>query len=56
MLNPNIEFKKIKLDLPPKNNLIPTNFDILNQKPEYSESPKMLVSNKNYDLWYKKDD
>jgi secreted Zn-dependent insulinase-like peptidase len=56
MTNPNIEFKKSKLDLPPKNNLIPTNFDILNENPEYSETPKLLVSNKNYDLWYKKDD
>jgi secreted Zn-dependent insulinase-like peptidase len=56
MNNPNIQFKKSKLDLPPKNNLIPTNFDILNQNPELSQSPKLLVSNENYDLWYKKDD
>lgn len=29
IVNPNIQFKRKVLDLPPVNNLIPTNFDIL---------------------------
>lgn len=28
-----------QLDLPPKNSLIPTNFDLLDQKPDFSDEP-----------------
>ena len=36
ILNPKIEFKKKVLDLPPVNNLIPTNFDIMPKNEDYS--------------------
>ena len=36
ILNPKIEFKKKVLDLPPVNDLIPTNFDIMPKNEDYS--------------------
>jgi secreted Zn-dependent insulinase-like peptidase len=42
--------------LPPKNNLIPTNFDLLEANEELCKVPVLLKSTDNYDLWYKKDD
>lgn len=54
--NPRIDLGKKKLGLPPVNNLIPKNFDILDKSPEHSESPKLLKQWPNADLWYKKDD
>ena len=45
-----------KLDLPPANNLIPKNFDILPKNEEQSALPKLIKSWNDTDLWYKKDD
>lgn len=56
MNKPNLKLDNLKLDLPPKNNLIPTNFDILEQNEELSKMPVLLESTDSYDLWYKKDD
>lgn len=42
MNNPNCEIKSKKLDLPPKNNLIPKNFDILPANETYSQKPVLL--------------
>ena len=42
--------------MPPSNTLIPTNFDLLSESPEYSLEPKLLEVTESYDLWYKKDD
>jgi hypothetical protein len=37
--SPNLDLGKKKLGLPPVNNLIPKNFDILEKNPEFSKSP-----------------
>lgn len=42
MTNPKTEIKSKSLDLPPKNSLVPTNFDILNLDSEKSEKPVLL--------------
>ena len=42
IVHPNIEFKRHRLALPPKNNLIPKNFDILPKNEIYSEKPVLL--------------
>jgi len=40
---PNVQFKKnIKIDLPPKNNLIAKNFDVLQKNEEFSCCPKLI--------------
>ena len=44
------------LDLPPANNLIPTNFDILPKNEEFSQKPQLIKQWEDTDLWYKKDD
>jgi len=56
MSSPNCEIKDKKLDLPPKNNLIPKNFDILPKSENYSQVPQLLKQWPDADLWYKKDD
>lgn len=56
MQKPNLKLEKLKLDIPPKNNLIPTNFDILEANEGLSKIPVLLKSTDSYDLWYKKDD
>lgn len=53
MTNPNAI---ANVDLPPKNILIPKNFDVLNKNPEYSQKPQLLKQTDSYDLWYQKDD
>ena len=47
---------KKKLGLPPANNLIPKNFDILEKNELYSVKPTLLKQWEDTDLWYKKDD
>ena len=42
--------------MPPKNNLIPTNFDLKEKNEEFSQSPNLIKSWSDADLWYKKDD
>ena len=57
MLSPKCEIKNKKLDLPNKNTLIPTNFDILPKDENKSAKPYLLKSWPNVaDLWYKQDD
>lgn len=56
MTNPNCEIKSKKLGLPPANNLIPKNFDILPKNEECSKKPILLKQWDDTDLWYKKDD
>ena len=56
IVNPSINDMKKQLDLPPKNNLIPTNFDILSRNERLSEQTKLLKQWDDTDLWYKKDD
>lgn len=55
-MHPNVEIKRKGLELPPKNNLIPKNFDILAKNKEYSSEPILLKQWDDTDLWYKKDD
>ena len=54
--NPSLKLQKKKLDLPPKNNLIPKNFDLLPENPKLAEKPTLLKQWPDTDLWYKKDD
>lgn len=54
--NPKCEIKQKKLDLPPVNNMIPTNFEVLDKDEKYSEKPQILKQWDDTDLWYKKDD
>lgn len=44
MKQPNVQFKNesIKIDLPPKNNLIAKNFDVLKNNKELSCCPKLI--------------
>ena len=56
MANPSLNTGSKKLDLPPSNTLIPTDFGILPKAPEMAQKPSLLKSNDAYDLWYKKDD
>ena len=46
-----------KLDLPPPNSLIPTNFEILPEDSDLSAAPKLIQQWEGIaDLWYRKDD
>merc|ERR1711976_1159495 len=56
MKNPNCEIKTKKLDLPPKNNLIPKNFGILAPNESYSKQPVLLKQYEDTHVWYHKDD
>ena len=56
MKNPQCPIGSKKLDLPPPNNLIPKNFEILAKNADQSEKPKLVKSWEETDLWYKKDD
>jgi len=56
MKNPRCEITSKKFDLPPQNNMIPKNFDILAENKELSEKPKLIFQDECTDLWYQKDD
>lgn len=56
ILTPKCEIKSKKLDLPPPNNLIPKNFDVLDANESYSSKVQILKQWEDTDLWYKKDD
>lgn len=56
MTNPSLTITSKKLDLPPPNNLIPKNFDILAKNEDQSAKPKLVKQWDDTDLWYKKDD
>ena len=57
MLHPNCDQSDKKLDLPPVNVLIPTEFDIKERKPENCKVPFLLKKwDGCTDLWYKQDD
>ena len=45
-----------KLDLPPPNNLIPANFEILPKDADLSARPQLVQQWDGADLWYMKDD
>ena len=44
------------LDLPPPNNLLPKNFDIVPEDSTLSERVKLLKTWEDTEIWYKKDD
>ena len=55
--SPQIEDNGKALDLPPVNNLIAANFDILPEDETFSKCPKLIQQwGDNVDLWYQKDD
>lgn len=56
MRNPNCVIKAKKLGLPPRNNLIPKNFDILPANAAYSTKPVLLKQYPDTHVWYLKDD
>ena len=56
IVTPKSEIKSKKLDLPPPNNLIPKNFDVLDPNESYSSKVQILKQWEDTDLWYKKDD
>jgi secreted Zn-dependent insulinase-like peptidase len=56
MNNPNVVTSKKILDLPPPNNLIPKNLDVLPPNPELSQRPILVYKWNDTELWYKKDD
>jgi len=56
MLKPTVKENGKKLDLPPENTLIPSNFDILPEQPEHSAQPVFAGQWDNAELWFKKDD
>ena len=56
IMTPKCEIKSKKLDLPRPNNLIPTNFDVLEANEAYSNKVQLLKQWDDTDLWYKKDD
>lgn len=53
---PKINQQGKKLDLPPPNTLLPTNFDILAEDASKSALPLLLETFDNTEVWYKKDD
>lgn len=55
MENPKVDLIE-NLGLPPSNKMIPTNFEIMAENPQYSTKPQLLKSWPETDLWYKKDD
>ena len=55
--NPSIPDNGKRLDLPPANTFIATNFEILPEDKSLSVSPHLVQQWENLaDLWYKKDD
>ena len=56
MSNPKCVIKNKKLDFHPPNNMIPKNFDIYPENPEFSKQPILIKQWDDTDLWYKKDD
>jgi secreted Zn-dependent insulinase-like peptidase len=56
MASPNCEITSKKLDLPPKNTMIPKNFDVLAEDKAKSEIPTHIFGDGSTDLWYHKDD
>lgn len=56
LTNPVVKDNGKKLGLPPPNNLIPSNFDILPECPDHSRQPVFAQEWENADLWFKKDD
>jgi secreted Zn-dependent insulinase-like peptidase len=56
LAKPQVNESGKKLDLPPPNNLIPSNFDVLPEMPEHSKQPVFAKQWDDTDLWFKKDD
>jgi len=56
MTLPDPEVSDKQLGLPPVNNLIPEDFEILEPNDVYSSSAHLLHQWDDTDLWYKKDD
>ena len=56
MKNPVVADNGKKLDLPPINNFLPKNFDILPEDATVSTNPVKIHDFENIDFWYKKDD
>ena len=56
IVNPNVQIQDKKLDLPPRNNLIATNFALLPENKDYSKNVQLLKQWPGTHLWYKKDD
>ena len=54
--NPVVADNGKKLDLPPENNLLPKNFDILAEDAANSAKPTLIHQWEDTDLWFKKDD
>jgi insulysin len=44
-----------KLDLPPPNTLLPTNFDIINDEAQFSQKPVLIEVQDGAEVWYKQD-
>ena len=56
MAEPKCEITQKKLDLPPKNTIIPKNFTVLDENTALSEKARRILQDENTDLWYRKDD
>jgi secreted Zn-dependent insulinase-like peptidase len=53
---PNVEITNKKLDLPPVNNLIAKNYDVLPKSAPPAKVPQVIKQWEDSDLWYMKDD
>jgi insulysin len=56
MLEPQVKDNGKKLDLPPPNNLLPSDFAILPENKDHSAQPVFAQQWDNAELWFKKDD
>jgi len=56
MLQPKVKENGKKLDLPPPNNLLPTDFTILPKNKDHSTKPVFAQQWDNAELWFLKDD
>ena len=56
MLQPQVKENGKKLDLPPANNLLPSDFAILAENKDHSAQPVFAQQWDNAELWFKKDD
>lgn len=54
--NPQVKDNGKKLDLPPLNTLLPTNFDVLPNNEAHSQTVKLLQTWEDTEVWFKKDD
>ena len=55
MENPQPDFKIKKIGMPPQNELLPTNFDLVPVNEKFTKNPVFISTEPTVDIWYKQD-